>query len=475
MLCASEAPQAPVVSRKSGNLFEKRLIEAYISEHGTDPVNGEDLSVDDLVELKTARVVRPRPPTLTSIPSLLSVFQNEWDALVLETYQMKQQLAQTRQELSTALYQHDAAVRVIARVTKERDEARDTLSKLSISGNGTANGSDGDAMQVDAQTLPEAIAAKVDAIQQKLSSTRRKRAVPKDWATPEKIEAFDVTGSIPTSHRNSKILSVNDTKELAIIAGPKGTADICDLAEQQIAQSLKCSGTATDGLWWNDRPVIATSTGTIEIFKGDAQVAKIRAHAGSATAIALHPCGDLLGSVGVDKSFALHDLTSFKVVLQVFTDSEFTTCKFHPDGHLFAVGAASGQIQVFDVKTGANMANFDGAGSVQTLSFSENGTWLASAMKGQTTISIWDLRKSAELKVHDIGNPITNIVWDYTGQFLAAAGPGSVTVLHYAKSSKSWSEPFRKAIAASAVEWGAQAQSIVVLGTDGTVSTLGGE
>src|SRR5271170_4529029 len=113
-----------------GNIFEKRLIEAYISEHGTDPVTNEELTTDDLVDLKSARIVRPRPPKLTSIPSLLTVFQNEWDALALETYALKQQLVQTRQELSTALYQHDAAVRVIARLSKERDEARDALSKI---------------------------------------------------------------------------------------------------------------------------------------------------------------------------------------------------------------------------------------------------------------------------------------------------------------------------------------------------------
>ncbi|KAK5002170.1 hypothetical protein LTR16_006705, partial [Cryomyces antarcticus] len=166
MLCAisGEAPQIPVASRKSGNVFERRLIEAYIAENGTDPVTGEELSVDDLVELKSARVVRPRPPTLTSIPSLLSTFQNEWDALALDTYTLKQQLAQTRQELSTALYQHDAAMRVIARVSRERDEARDALSKVQISAGGPT--SNGDAMQVDGQGLPEGIAAKVDATQQ---------------------------------------------------------------------------------------------------------------------------------------------------------------------------------------------------------------------------------------------------------------------------------------------------------------------
>ena len=165
MLCAisGEAPQSPVASRKSGNVFERRLIEAHIAEHHTDPVTGEDLSVEDLIELKSPRIVTPRPPNLTSIPSLLSAFQNEWDAIVLETFTLKQQLAQTRQELSTALYQNDAATRVIARLTCERDEAREALSNVTISGGGAANG---DAMQVDNQGLPEELAAKVDETQQ---------------------------------------------------------------------------------------------------------------------------------------------------------------------------------------------------------------------------------------------------------------------------------------------------------------------
>ena len=77
-----------MASRKSGNVFERRLIEQYISENHTDPVNGEDLSTDDLIDLRTSRTVKPRPPTLTSIPALLSTFQNEWDALILETYQL---------------------------------------------------------------------------------------------------------------------------------------------------------------------------------------------------------------------------------------------------------------------------------------------------------------------------------------------------------------------------------------------------
>lgn len=109
--------------------------------------------------MKTSRVVRPRPPTLTSIPSLLSVFQNEWDALALESYNVRQQLSQTRQELATALYQHDAAVRVIARLTRERDEARDALSKVTVNVGGASNG---EMMQIDGIGLPEELLEKVD-------------------------------------------------------------------------------------------------------------------------------------------------------------------------------------------------------------------------------------------------------------------------------------------------------------------------
>lgn len=78
----------------------------------------------------------------------------------METYTLRQTLVQTRQELSSALYQHDAAVRVIARLTKERDEARDALSKVSVGATTAPEGAE--AMQVDSTGLPQAILERVE-------------------------------------------------------------------------------------------------------------------------------------------------------------------------------------------------------------------------------------------------------------------------------------------------------------------------
>ncbi|KAF2838072.1 ubiquitin-protein ligase E4 [Patellaria atrata CBS 101060] len=474
MLCAisGEAPEVPVASRKSGNVFEKRLIEAYIAEHGTDPVNGEELSIEDLVELKTARVVRPRPPTMTSIPSLLSAFQNEWDALALETYTLKQQLAQTRQELSTALYQHDAAVRVIARVVKERDEARDALSKITISaGSGASNG---DAMQVDGASLPDALVEKIDEthLRDRLSSTRRKRPVPEDWATEENIQSFESTLTTDPVAPGSRTLALNQAGDMALLGGEEGSATLYSLPQKAVTGTLDLEkGIATDGLWWNDRQVVATSTGAVKVFEDVKEIAQLGSHAGAATAVSLHPCGDLLASTGVDKSYMLYDLSTMKVVSHIFTETELTCGEFHPDGHLFAAGGRNGEIKVFDVKTGQNVANFDAEGPVQAFSFSENGTWFAVATKGETSVQIWDIRKS-KINQIDVGTSVNDLKWDYTARFLAAAGSGSVAVLQYTKASKSWSEPIRKAVSANALHWGVNAKSLVLLESSGSLNVL---
>lgn len=84
---------------------------------------------------------------------------------MLEVFTLKQQYMTLRQELSNALYENDAAKRVIARLVKERDEARKTLEGFKgVSGaktNGHAAAASEEAMDVDENTAGQGVPSKV--------------------------------------------------------------------------------------------------------------------------------------------------------------------------------------------------------------------------------------------------------------------------------------------------------------------------
>lgn len=42
-----------MVSPSSGAIFEKRIIEKYIQENGVDPISGKELTMEDLIEIKS--------------------------------------------------------------------------------------------------------------------------------------------------------------------------------------------------------------------------------------------------------------------------------------------------------------------------------------------------------------------------------------------------------------------------------------
>lgn len=48
----NEVPEEPVLSPVSNNVFERRLVVKFIEENGTDPINGEPLDVEQLLEIK---------------------------------------------------------------------------------------------------------------------------------------------------------------------------------------------------------------------------------------------------------------------------------------------------------------------------------------------------------------------------------------------------------------------------------------
>lgn len=117
-------------------------------------------------------------------------------------------------------------------------------------------------------------------------------------------------------------IAVNETGDLALVGGSDGVVGVYSVSQGQVVQTLKCGGgSVTDAVWCGNKPVVALSTGAVKVFDNGAEAASFDRHAGAVSAIALHPCGDILASVGVDKSYVLYDLQSLQPITQVSTDS----------------------------------------------------------------------------------------------------------------------------------------------------------
>eukprot|EP01083_Nonionella_stella_P179921 640130_1 len=245
---SGELCEDPVVSTKSGIIFERRLIEKHLKEHAKCPITKEDLAVEDLISLQTSKQpVRPRPASATSLASLLKLFQNEWDAVMLETYNLKQHLDSVRQELSHALYQHDAACRVIARLVKQRDEARQALADTQAN-LAAAVGSAGDVEMKEAEEagITEAITRKMTSHAKTLSTARKarqKQPPPATLASKEDIESFSVLSSA-TPHEIARpgilCLDLHPTQpERVVTGGADGAVVVFNRESKKVEHTLK--------------------------------------------------------------------------------------------------------------------------------------------------------------------------------------------------------------------------------------------
>ena len=158
----------------------------------------------------------------------------------------------------------------------------------------------------------------------RLSKTRRKRAVPEDWATPDVVSNFTPTQKSKPLYTGARIVSLDATGDLALLGGSDGTAGVFSISQKKLVQELPVGSPVTDTLWTGSKSIIATSSGMVKAFENGVEVSSFSGHAGAVTALALHPSGDILASVGVDQNYTFYDLTSSVQVLQISTDSRKT-------------------------------------------------------------------------------------------------------------------------------------------------------
>ncbi|ORY05096.1 WD40 repeat-like protein [Basidiobolus meristosporus CBS 931.73] len=446
MFCAisGEAPEVPVVSSKSGHVFEKRLIIKYLAENDNKcPITGEELTEQDLVEVKSVpKMVKPRTPTMTSIPSMLASFQNEWDSLMLETYTLKQQYQQVRQELSHALYQQDAACRVIARVTKERDAAREALVNLRahLDSHAQTAPDNGDVnMDTQEEGLTNAVIEKLTQTSQALSKTRKKRKAPAELTSVDAVRSYTQTSVVPALHSSTApgitCLDLDATNKLVLTGGHDKIAQIYKQDEEKTVAELKGhTKRITDVLFQGAESGVALTSSadkTVKVWKpegsGYACVNTIDAHESEVTSITLHPSKEFLVSSSQDSTWAFHDLGTGRTLSKVSTadvQTGYSCAQFHPDGLILGTGTNDSAVRIWDVKSQSNVATFAGhTGRVTSLSFSENGYYLATSSE-DNLVKLWDLRKLVNFKTLELpqNNKVNVVNFDYSGQYLAVGG-----------------------------------------------------
>uniref|UniRef100_A0A0C9S5X1 Pre-mRNA-processing factor 19 n=1 Tax=Wollemia nobilis TaxID=56998 RepID=A0A0C9S5X1_9CONI len=475
MFCAISGvtPEEPVVSKRSGLLFEKRLIEKHIAEYGICPITGESLSADDLVPIKTSKAVKPRPLHAASIPGMLGLFQNEWDAVMLSNYALEQQLSTARQELSHALYQHDAACRVIARLKKERDEARALLLQAdrqipmapsTVPASGVTAISNGKrAAEADENLAPPAkkqkqgitpeIIKELTDCNAMLSSQRKKRQVSPTLASVEALERYTQLSSHPL-HKTNKpgILSadIHPSKGLIATGGADANAVVFDPSAGQILSTLSGHSkrvTSVKFVARDDVLLTGSADKTVRIWQGNEDGSYdcrhiLKDHIAEVNAVTIHATNNYFVTASMDKTWCFYELSSGLCLQQVSdasVEDGYTSAAFHPDGLILGTGTAESLVRIWDVKTQANVAKFPGhSGPVTDISFSENGYFLATA--GYDGVKLWDLRKLKNFRSfapYDSNTPTNTVQFDHSGSYLALGG-SDIRVYQVASVKQEW-------------------------------------
>lgn len=487
MLCAisDTVPEDPVFAVKTGLLYSRRLIEKAIEDGGRCPVSGEELSADDLTAVKAKRAVAPRPASATSIPGLLKSLQNEYDAQMLETFTLKKHLDAARQELSQALYQHDAACRVIARLVKERDEARGALSNAAAYATAAtaAAGSAGDTARPG---ITEDVLAVITNKAKLLNKSRKKRRAPDSLADETAVAGWKVTASHSPHLASSPgitCLDMHGQSSLIATGGVDKTVKIFDLASATTISTLAGHSKKVTGILLHPTMDAAVSTsldGTVRIWgnsgAGYNTTFTLKPHSEGIVGVSLHPVTDYIVTASVDKSWAFSNLVTGRVlttVVDAAVTSPLSCIQVHPDGVLVSTGGDDGVVRMWDLKAGqTNVASLeDNKAKVNAIAFSENGYYVASGAE-DGVVKIWDLRKVEVVSTLSLnGKAISSLNFDLSGSYLAVGGDSIIGVFNTSEW-KTLASLEGHSSAVTGVRFGVNAASLVSSSLDKTIKVF---
>lgn len=474
---SGEVPEEPVVAPGSGVIFERRLVEKWIEEYGTDPVRKDlPLAKEQLIQIETSRFVKPKIAPMAGIPGLLNTLQTEWDAVMLYNHSLKTQLQATRQELSYALYQHDAACRVIVRLQKELAGAREalaTLKPLAAVSNGVdghdveMNGPGGDAGEAVVE-IPPAVEEKIDALYKELSSQRKTREKPPVGpalqAKNEHLRSFQVVHNSVGFHRAGAgivcmDLHPEDNQRVAT-GGTDGVIVIHQREPERILAefSLNKKTTINKVAFVPTKQILVSASDDNKVrtwnIAQDESGAKLDSkrllrtfnfHSGPVKTFSIHPSNDILLSGSIDGTWTFADLETGQPY-RLGADPEalaVTNVQFHPDGNFFGIGNSNGVIRFYDLRRPEPIATFEEkhGDAVTSMCFSENGYTLVTSARDNTVYG-WHIGKGKITKTFNLPPDyrVHEVKMDRSSNYLAISGSDLRLYSIAPKKPEDWTE-----------------------------------
>jgi pre-mRNA-processing factor 19 len=346
----------PVVSRKTGDVFEKENILSHLDKTGQCPITGQEMTKDDIVEVKISDNLEIKPrPEFGHVPNILDKIQSEWDILILENFHIKKQLKEIKEEISHNLYLHQSANLVICRLIKERDDA---LKQLNIFKSQIEDLRKQQEIENEKEEefenmgiYPELL-EKINDLFTQLSGARKKREISKELTSVDKIKNYNVRGSYPLHSTTKPGITCLDIHpyfdNLILTGGMDGRGVLFDHNKESTLFSVdKIHNKKINNVKFYPKSdsigFILSGADNMASFWLQEQdgsdfneVYRVLQHKNSITSASFHPLGEYCLVSSRDHHWSFHNL--FKGICLTNqtsgTDKEITKCEFHPDGKL---------------------------------------------------------------------------------------------------------------------------------------------
>ncbi len=278
----------------------------------------------------------------------------------------------------------------------------------------------------------------------RLSSNRKNRVISPETCSPEAMTKKSRKSAFPLHQSPIRSVHTHSQRNLVLTAGEDGSAVVFNKDTSKVVSTLRASSRPLNRAIFHPtygQIFTAGSDGCVKYWSLDSGscIASLgNLHRDEVTGLSVHATGDYLASCSLDGSWTLCDIATGTALTKKKTNLGLQCINFHPDGLIFGTGnVQSGAVQIWDIKSQQEAAKFvDHKAGITSLSFSENGYYLASSSEDSSVI-IWDLRKLTSVHKIECASPVNSATFDHSGLYLGlGCSDGTVSVYQ----SKVWTQ-----------------------------------